>query len=708
MKVFRDPLYSLLFALFVVLTAMGRAEAQVTEQGKYVTLNFANAEVVAVIQAISKISGRNFIVDPRVTGTVNILSSTPVAPEMTYLILLSALRMQGFAAIESEWVTKIVPEAEAKTHAVPVKKGGNRKQGDRLVTEVFTMQHESAAQMVQVVRPLVSPNNTVVAYPGSNTLVVTDYAENIGRIAQIIAAIDVPQHDVQVIPIQYMSALDLAVTLNRLLNEGNSAEPRDGRPRMTIIGDVQTNNLLVRSEDPSKIKAVRQLIGTFDRPGVTGNIHVIYLKNAEATRVAQTLRAIMSADGGSTPMSGDSGFTSARPASAPGTGNTGLPAANAIPPASTFGSTGGGSFSSSGSNSGGGGSSGGGSQIQADAMSNALIITAPEAIYNNLRRVVDQLDRRRAQVYVEALITEISTENAAEIGIQWQGSRSSNYVGTNFNSESGGSNIMSLASSLSKGVMLPTGNGLNLLLGGGTVSVGGVQIASLNMLAHFLETSSKANILSTPNLVTLDNEEAKIMVGRNEPFVTGQYTTNTGGGAVVGNPFQTIERKDVGITLRIKPQISEGGTVKLQIYQEASQVIEKTTLSSNGPSTSKRSIESTVLVDDGAMIALGGLVEDTYNAGEQKVPLLGDIPLLGRMFRYDTRRRGKTNLIVFLRPVILRDAASIEGISAERYQYIIGQQRGIDGQKALLGNSPAQLPPPGSPAPALSRDTAEP
>lgn len=682
--------------------------AMATETGsERVTLNFANADLVAVIQAVSKISGRNFVIDPRVKGSLNIVTANPVDPALTYPILLSALRLQGYAAIEAEGITKIVPEADAKLHAVPVTSGARRQGGDRVITEVFTLRNESAAQMVAVVRPLVSPNNTVVAHPGNNALVVTDYAENIGRIAQIIAAIDVAQHDVRVIALQHASAPDLAATVNRLMNDGGSAQSGDASQRLTVIGDPRSNSLLVRSDNPSRINAVRQLVASLDQPGAGGNMHVIYLKNAEATRVAQTLRAVLSGESGNATPGGSAGLSSGLSTGSPysGVGGTSAAAGGTTPGSSsqqgsnTSSNTGSSGFGASAPQAG----QSAGGIVQADAHSNALIITAPEALYHNLRRVVDQLDRRRAQVYVEALITEISTEKAAEIGIQWQGGHfgsSTVFAGTNFTAPGvAGSNILNLATALGAGSAVAPGSGLNLLLGNGTVTIGNTRIANLNMLARFLETDNQANILSTPNLVTLDNEEARIVVGKNVPFVTGSYTTAVAGAS---NPFTTVERKDVGLMLRVKPQISEGGTVRLQIYQEASAVIDASDLGS-GPSTTKRSIESTVLVDDGAMIALGGLVEDTYSGGEQKVPVLGDIPYLGQLFRYDTRRRGKTNLIVFLRPVILRDGASLEGLSAERYDYIIGQQRRIDGGRGLLGQQIDQpeLPPRGTPAPAV-------
>ena len=674
--------------------------------GETVSLNFVNAEIGAVIQAISRISGRNFVVDPRVKGTLNIVTARPVPRNLSYSILLSALRLQGYAAIEGQGVTKIVPEADAKLHAVPVGKGQGAGGGDRLTTQVFTLHHESASQLVPVIRPLVSPNNTVTAYPGNNSLVVTDYAENIGRIARIIESIDVPQGDMRVINLKHASALDLAQTVNRLLNDtgsgnvgGTPGVGGDASQRVSVIGDPRTNSLLVRSENPSKLNAVRQLVANLDQPGAAGNIHVVYLKNAEATKVAQTLRAVLSGEAGNTGQGSTGSSTSGSsfaPTSTGSSSGTSAGSSSGVGSTSSFGS-------SNSSTSGTGMGATGNGIVQADPMSNALIVTAPDAIYNNLRKVIDQLDRRRAQVYVEALITEVSTEKAAEIGIQWQAGKlgsTTAFGGTTFNS--GGNNILNLATSLASGssATLP-GNGLNLLLGGGTITVGGREIANLNMLARFLESDTKANILSTPNLVTLDNEEAKIVVGRNVPFVTGTYATT--GNTATANPFTTVERRDVGLTLKVKPQISEGGTVRLQIYQEASSVIDSTATSTTGPTTTKRSIESTVLVDDGAMIALGGLVEDTYSGGQEKVPLLGDLPYLGQFFRYDSRKRGKTNLIVFLRPVILRDAASIQGISADRYNYVIGQQRANDRVDALMRGepNPPELPPPGSPPPAV-------
>jgi general secretion pathway protein D len=337
--------------------------------------------------------------------------------------------------------------------------------------------------------------------------------------------------------------------------------------------------------------------------------------------------------------------------------------------------------------------------VQADPVNNALIITAPDAVYRNLRSVIDQLDRRRAQVYIEALIAEISTERAAEFGFQWVGGGSSGDVGVLGAQlfSSGGSNLGQLIAGTAGGTPTLPNNGLNLVIGGGKVNVPGIgEVLSLGVLARFLENEVSANILSTPNLITLDNEEARIVVGRNLPFVTGQYA-NTGGGTTPANPFQTIERRDVGLTLHVKPQISEGGSIRLQIYQEASAVVGSAESAASGNSvTTKRSIESMVLVDDGAILALGGLVEDSYSGGEEKVPILGDLPIAGNLFRYDTRKRAKTNLVVFLRPVILRDRDSYAALSNSRYDYVIGQHRDLPGGPNLLRD-----PPPAEAAPVV-------
>jgi general secretion pathway protein D len=655
--------HKLRLALVAMLVVASAAWAQKNDEG--VSLTFANADIETVIRAIGKISNRNILIDPRVKGTLNIVTSKPVTSEEAYQILLSALRLQGYSVVEEGGIVKVVPEAEAKTHSVPVSRARGKLKGERMVTHVFHIRNESATQLLTVVRPLVSPNNSITAYANNNTLIVTDYADNVARIAKIIDALDVPQGDIVIIPLKHTSAQDIAPLIGKLMSETTAqGQPADPSQRATVAADNRLNALLVRSENPSRINSIRQLVANMDQPGAAGNIHVVYLRNADATKVAQTLRSVLTGDSRSATSSGSAtaGTTAGQP--------QGTAAAAAA----------------------GGTEVGGGQMVQADRSTNSLIITAPEAVYNNLRAVIDQLDRRRAQVYVEALIAEVTADNASEFGIQFQhsnlGNSASAYGGTNF--ATGGSNLLGLATN-----PLNAAKGMNLAVAKGILTLpDGTQILNLSMLARFLETQANSNILSTPNLLMLDNEEAKIVVGQNLPFVTGQYT-NTGGGTTPANPFQTIERKDVGLTLKVKPQISEGGALVLQIFQESSSVVATSLTSANGPTTNKRSIETTAVVDDGEIIALGGLVQDSYATGAEKVPLLGDIPILGQLFRYDTRQRSKTNLFVFLRPMILRDGASYQAMTTDRYMYIVGQQRSLGkaGKPTAPESEAPELPP---------------
>jgi general secretion pathway protein D len=641
------------------------ASAWAQKNDEVVSLTFANADIETVIRAIGKISNRNILIDPRVKGTLNIVTSKPVSSEEAYQILLSALRMQGYSVIEDAGIVKVVPEAEAKTHSVPFSGARSKLKGERMVTHVFHIRNESATQLLTVVRPLVSPNNSISAYANNNTLIVTDYADNVARIAKIIDALDVPQGDIIIIPLKHTSAQDIAPLITKLMGESaTQGQPSDPSQRATVAADSRLNALLVRSENPSRINSIRQLVANMDQPGAAGgNIHVVYLRNADATKVAQTLRSVLTGDSRSATTSGTTGISNA-----------------AGQMQTTATATGGGE----------------GGMVQADRSSNSLIITAPEAVYNNLRSVIDQLDRRRAQVYVEALIAEVTADNASEFGVQFQSGNLGNngaagYGGTNFSNSSGGGSILDLAAN-----PLRAAKGVNLAVAKGVLTLpdGKTQILNLAMLARFMESQTNTNILSTPNLLMLDNEEAKIVVGKNVPFVTGQYT-NTGGGTTPANPFQTIERKDVGLTLKVKPQISEGGALVLQIFQESSSVVESSGSSANGPTTNKRSIETTAVVDDGEIIVLGGLVQDSYTTGAEKVPLLGDIPILGQLFRYDTRQRSKTNLFVFLRPMILRDGASYKAMTTDRYMYIVGQQRtlGKAGKPTAPDGDAPELPP---------------
>ncbi len=647
--------------LGVLLAALAWPSTQAWAQAPRdpVVLNFVNADIPSVIKAVGELTGKNFVIDPRVKGTVIITSARAVPRAQVYPILLSALRMQGFAAIESHGVVKIVPEGDAKQDFSVTRGKEMNESGDRIVTQVYPLQYESAAQMMPVLRPLISPNNAVAALANSNTLVITDYADNVRRLNAVIAAVDQPgENDTALIRLNHVSAVDVAQSLGRLMNDATAAAGQPGGARLQIVPDVRSNSLLVRSDNPARIQTLRGLVAGLDVAGAaSGNIHVVYLRNAEATKLAETLRGIMT---GEAPAALERiGLTATTPA-APST-----QPAPAVAPAITPVS-----------------GAAGGSMILADAATNSLVIGAPDVTYNALRAVIDKLDARRAQVFVEALVVEITAEKAAEFGIQWQdlrgvGKGGTNIIGgTNLGGRNSGSNILDAAANLGT-----VGQGLNIGIVSGTINIPGLgEVLNLGALARALESDANANILSTPNLMTMDNEEAKIVVGQNVPFITGQYAQT--GSTTTPTPFQTIERRDVGLTLKVRPQVSEGGSIKMQIYQEISSL--RPTTTATDVITDMRSIDSTVLVDDGRIIVLGGLIQDSMQDGVDKVPLLGDIPLLGHLFKSEKRKRMKTNLMVFLRPHVLRDTASTDAMTGERYDFIRQKQAEFRMQPHLI------------------------
>jgi len=647
----------LLAAIAIALPASGVDDT--------VTLNFVNADIDAVVKAVSEITGRNFILDPKIKGTVNIISARPVPKSLVYPTLLSALRLQGVAAVEGNGVTKLVLETDAKMHGSDVGQGGG---GDRLQTQVIILRNESAQQLVNVLRPLITPNNTIAAFPGANALVITDYAENLRRIEKIIASLDQPPAgEPTMVTLKHASALDVVPLINRLLGAEaatGGAQPGDALQRVTLVADPRSNSVMLRSDNPARAARVKALIEQLDTPGRPGgNMYMVYLRNADATRVAQTLRSLMGG-GSDTPapaaapsMIGNQLGSSTSPG---GQQPAAAPASSANPFAGA--STG-----------GAGGMLPGGLMIQADVASNALIIMGPEPLYNNVRAIIERLDVRRAQVFVEALIVEVAADRVAEFGIQWQilqGINKTNvqgFGGTNFGTRDSGNNIIS--GSLNLGAL---GQGLNAGILNGTVTIPGLgTITNLAFLARALEQDAGANILSTPTLLTLDNEEARIIVGQNVPIVTGQYST-TGSSSTV-TPFQTFERKDIGVMLRVKPQITEGGTIRLMIYQEVSRIESFST--TTGLVLSKRALESSVIVDDQSVAVLGGLIQDTFSDGSDRVPIVGDLPILGALFRYDARKRQKVNLMVFLKPTVVRTDAQGRMLTSERYDYIMGEQQ---------------------------------
>jgi general secretion pathway protein D len=641
------------------------------------TLNFVGADIESVVKAIGHYTNRTFIVDPRVKGTINLVSEKPVTKAQAFNLLTSALRLQGYSVVTTDGFTKVVPEADAKLQAGPIQGGAVR--GDQIATQIFRLNYESAAGLVTVLRPLISPNNTINANPGSNSLVITDYADNLRRLGKIIAALDAPATaDMDVVPIKHAVAADVAVMVNRLLEQGGGTQGADPG-RINLLADPRTNAVIVRAPSAARANLAKSLIAKLDQPtSQPGNVHVVYLRNADAMKLAQTLRAVVASDT-STP-GGTQAQTPAQNAPTQQQGGLASTGFQTGPSATTPQPT---SLPT-------GGPAG---FIQADPATNALIITASEAVYRNLRTVIDQLDARRAQVHVESMIVEVTSDKAAEFGVQWaglSGDINSRYrVGTVTGFGTGGNNLISqaVAQATPNGVTLPPSNGLNLAV---FRQIGGQ--LTLGALARALETESNANILSMPNLVTLDNEEARIIIGQNVPFVTGQFTTAASGGGANVNPFQTIERKDVGLSLRVRPQISEGGLVKMAIYQETSTV--STATNASDIITNKRAIETNVLVDDGQIIVLGGLIDDTVGDTNEQVPGLGNIPVIGNLFKYQKRSRVKRNLMVFLRPTVIRSTEQSVTLTGDRYGYIRDAQlNGVPEPALMLPNFGATVVP---------------
>ena len=612
---------------------------------------------------MAAILGRNIIVDPRVTGKVTLYTADPVTPKQAQAMFASALRGAGFSLVDVDGLLKVLPEAEAKLQAGMAQLSGVGGR-DVVATQVYRLSYENAANVVSVLRPLMSPNSTINLNAGNNSLVITDYRSNLQRLQTLIATLDVPSAtDVEVIPLHHSLATQMAQTLQKLVDGasvtvGAAGTPAAGGapasgagPVLSIVADPFNNALLVRAPNQSRLASIRALIGRLDQAGVQGvggsNVHVVYLKFAEATRLAPVLRASFAAPAGRLASGQGSDASGGGGSSGAGGGDS----------AASLGSAGGGASGSSksGANSAQAtapvtavGAPVTGGYIQADPASNALIITAPEALFRPMQAVIAQLDTPRAQIYVESLVVEVDASKSYDVGVKWK-------------------EIFNLTT---------------------TTDI------SLGTIASAVAAMSGTNILSTANVVTLDNEEARIVVGQNVPFVTGSYTTSSS----TASPFQTIERKDVGITLRIKPQIGADGRINMRIYQESSSVSATTAAgtSNAGPTTNTRAIETHVVVRDGHLIVLGGLIQDSATTEASVVPGLWRLPLLGGLFKADTAGRNKNNLVVFLKPHVLPDDAATDQVTLDRYAMIRAQQQALpaDPLKVLQEDDPKAEPPP--------------
>ncbi|MCW8830745.1 MAG: type II secretion system secretin GspD, partial [Gammaproteobacteria bacterium] len=600
-----------------------------------ITLNLKDADIRALISTVSKFTGKNFIIDPRIKAKVTVVSANTMSQDEVYEVFLSVLQVHGFAAVTTGSVIKIIPEVNAKQGTVPLTVGKHSPSGDALVTKVIRMEHVPAAQLVPILRPLVPQQGHLAAYAPTNSLIITDHAGNIQRLMKIIQGVDRPESDeLEVIHLKHASAKELVRIVDSLYQTSGAA--KNEAKKINMAADDRTNSILMTGAPRARLKA-RTTIMQLDTPLEDGgNTHVIYLKYAKAENLVKILTGIQSSVAKNTTTRGPA---AAKAVAARGT-------------ASTLSQN---------------------ADIQADEDTNALIITADPNTLKSIKSVIRQLDIRRAQVLIEAIIAEITADKGRDVGVGMaaDGSQSTNpNVPLGISNFGGLGDILAASSVISDGgTIADPGSVLTpgLMLGAGKTTSSGTRYA---LLLRALATDESSNILSTPSIVTLDNEEAEIIVGENVPFVTGSFT-NTGS-TNPSNPFQTIEREDVGLSLKVTPQVNEGDTIKLDLEQETSSVLSTSEVS--GPRTRKRSIKTSVLVDDGGILVLGGLIEEIVTDGESKVPLLGDIPLLGSLFRSTSSTKSKQNLMVFLRPSILRDDTDAAYITNEKYNYLRSEQ----------------------------------
>ena len=600
--------------LATTFIALGLLLASFQSLAEEVTLNFSDADLIAVINSVSQITGKNFIIDPRVKGKINVVSSKPLNEEEVYNVFLSILQVHGFATVPTANAIKIIPDATAKQSAGPSTPAGSNPY-DQMITRVLEIKNINAAQLVPILRPLVAQQGHLAAYPTTNVLIISDRASNIIRIDRIISQMDKKiDSGIEIIKLKHAFAAEVVRLLSGLsLVSPDQKTSAGGGIRITA--DERTNSVLLSGDKITRLK-YRAIIFDLDSPVDSGgNSHVIYLRYADAKNLATIL------------------------------GNVAQEALKAE--ALNVGSSGG---------------AVGSVNVQADEESNALVINAPASIFPSLRAVIQQLDIPRAQVHIEAIIAEVSITASKELGVQWllRSSQPGAVGSSQFSTF--GSSIGGVAEGIVDGVtstFLPDGG----VLGLGNIDDDGLSIVTL---IRALQGDGETNLLSTPSLVTLDNQEAEIIVGQNVPFVTGQ---STGSSSSTENPFQTIERQDIGVSLKVTPQINEGDAITLKINQEVSDIA----ASSEGAVdivTTKRAITTTVQLEDGELLVLGGLISDRLIDVEQKVPFLGDLPLIGALFRATSVEKGKQNLMVFIRATIIKDPVKARALSEKKYNFL--------------------------------------
>ncbi|PVV16628.1 MAG: type II secretion system protein GspD [gamma proteobacterium symbiont of Ctena orbiculata] len=585
-----------------------------------ITLNLNNADIEALIKTVSEHTGKNFVIDPRVKGKVTVISAHPMAREEFYQVFLSILEVHGFSTIPSGDVIKVVPDVKAKQGGIPTVNALGQLPGDQIVTRIIQVKNVTSAQLVPILRPLIPQEGHLAAYPDTNVLIISDRRQNVDRLMKIIDQIDkVSDSSIEVITLQHASAAEVV----RILNGLQTPAAKGARKNATkLVADERTNSVLISGDPTARLRS-RVIIEHLDTPfDNAGNAQVIYLKYANAVDLVQVLTGVSE----NLEKSEQAGGKTAK-------GKPKVP-----------------------------------TDIQADEAANALIITAPPDQFRSLQAIIRKLDIRRAQVLVEAIIAEVSYDKAKQLGVQW--------IVDGTPDDKGPIGVINLGSPAISDIATAAATGSGVSLGPGTsLGFGRFNSDRLNFAAliQALESDSTTNILSTPSITTLDNQEAEIVIGQNVPFITGSFSS-TGGTSSSVNPFQTVQREDVGLTLKVKPQINEGNSIQLEIEQEISSINSSASTGTSDIVTNKRTIKTVVMVDDGNTIVLGGLIEEDLQQVEEKVPILGDVPILGALFRSNRTSKVKRNLMVFLRPVVIRDDAVNTQIASEKYNFFRAQQ----------------------------------
>ncbi len=624
-------------------------------------INMKKADIRTFIEQVSDITGYSFIIDPRVKGEVTVVSNTEMSSKDIFDMFESVLRVHGYAAVKTGNVVKVVPTQGAKQENLPLVGGGGDFDNEKMVTRVVQVQNTNATELVPILRPMVPQYGHLAAVRSANALIISDHANNIGRILDIIKRIDSADSDeVEVVQLKYAWVGDVVETLEKLtpVDTGGKKNARSSsnNNEVTVVAEERTNRLIMRGEKTARAK-IKALLVDLDQPAETsGSTKVMYLRHAEAEKVAEILTALISGRS----ASGGSGSSARSGGGKPQAATLATPTANA-----------------------------GDVMIQADETLNALIVRAAPADLAEIRSIVDQLDVRRAQVLIEAAFVEVSGSSSEALGVQWgYGDPQNGLAGTSL-AAGGQASLGQIGNAIENGDTSGLSNLSGLLLGGATQS-GDVK---LGIVIQAVESNSNTNLLSTPSIMTLDNEEAEIIVGENVPFITGTSLSGNN-----DNPFQTIERQDVGLTLRVTPQINDGNVVRLQVEQEVSNVNPQAIPGSADISTQKRSIKSVILANDKEIIVFGGLVKDNSSDVVKKVPLLGDIPLIGALFRATSTEISKTNLLLFLQPTIIRTDEDAKVVSSDKYEQMRELSFNVDNygnvsrqQKSIFAKDPKDV-----------------